>query len=257
MNGNLFKKTIDISDIGYINVFHITSGELSLLVNDTPYKAISGDTIIINSFDTVTIDSDNADVIHFIFDSPKYFTDMCISPQTRFNTIIKNDSRIADICKNINHEYLHQEDNHEIMLQSLVSQLLVILNRHHREKDSISLKPLSTTKFNIVWLAKDYILRNCDKGITTSDVSNEIFVSSAYLCRCFKEVMGESVLTYADRIRCRKAKEDLSLGIYSVSKVAEKYNFASLSYFNRRYKRFMKESPSETIAGAKKKLNLK
>jgi AraC-like DNA-binding protein len=92
-------------------------------------------------------------------------------------------------------------------------------------------------KHKIARLAVDYIYRNCHRGITTSEISEYINVSTSHLCRCFKEATGVSVIEYAERIRCRKAKEDLSLGIYSVSQVAEKYHFNSLSYFNRRYKK--------------------
>ncbi len=46
--------------------------------------------------------------------------------------------------------------------------------------------------------------------------------------------------------------EDLSLGTYTVTQVAEKYNFNSLSCFNRRYKKYCGTAPMTTLTEAKK-----
>ena len=86
------------------------------------------------------------------------------------------------------------------------------------------------------------ILTNWDEVKTMYE--NYIFANSAEVC-------GETVLDYSDRIRCRKAHEDLTLGTLSVGEIAAKYHFSSLSYFNRRYRKFYGTNPATTLADAK------
>jgi AraC-like DNA-binding protein len=246
--------TKKIENGGYILIRHIITGAVKFTVNDEEKILFSGDTLILNSHDECEFYA-LGEAYHyaFVFDMSKYFDILGIPALTTFANFIHGDNYISHLCEKINEEYENQSSLHENMLDSLTNAFLIHLYRnysteiHHVSSSSI------WGKHKIARLAVDYIYNNCQNGITTSEISKFINVSTSHLCRCFKEATGVSVIEYAERIRCRKAKEDLSLGIYSVTQIAEKYHFNSLSYFNRRYKKYCGTNPAKTLAEAKKR----
>ena len=246
--------TKKIENGGYILIRHIITGAVKFTVNDEEKILFSGDTLILNSHDECEFCA-LGEAYHyaFVFDMSKHFDILGIPALTAFQSFIYGDKYIAHLCKKINEEYENQSIFHENMLDSLTNAFLIHLYRnysteiHHVSSSSV------LGKHKIANLAVDYIYNNCHNGITTSEISKFINVSTSHLCRCFKEATGVSVIEYAERLRCRKAKEDLSLGIYTVTQVAEKYHFNSLSYFNRRYKKYCGTNPAKTLAEAKKR----
>ena len=246
------KTTLENS--GYIVVRHIITGAVRFTVNGVEKTLFSGDTLILNPHDECELETMGATYHYaFIFDMTKHFENLGIPALTTFENFIHGDKYIAHLCEKINDEYENQSTFHENMLTVLADAFIIHLYRNYTTGIHTLSSPSLLGKHKIARLAVDYIHSNCQNGITTSEVSKYINVSTSHLCRCFKEVTGVSVIEYAERLRCRKAKEDLSLGIYSVSQVAEKFHFNSLSYFNRRYKKYCGVNPAKTLSDAKKK----
>lgn len=241
---------------GYMHIARIISGNATVSVNGKEYRVCPDDVIVSNQFDEVIAEFAESGVYQgFTFDSPKFFDEIGISAVFKFTNIIKNDKRILTICDNIETEYCCQSKFHERMLISLTTELLIYLYRNYSAENSENISQTTLGKFKIAREAVAYINENCQNGITTSDISAYINVSTSYLCRCFKEVFNTTPLEYSERIRCRKAHEDLSLGINTVGEIAARYNFSSLSYFNRRYRKFYGINPTVTLAKAKSARN--
>ena len=242
-----------LTTLGYMTIKNIISGWVKCTINGTQTILHPGDTLIMNPYDEGTFEA-TVECPHysFVIDQPKFFDELCIPALTNFENFIIGDSFISDLCVKLNYEYEHKESFFENMLNSLTSALLIHAYRHYNAKQQNTPAAMLLGKHKIARLAINYIYKNCQNGVTTSDIGKHINVSTSYLCRCFKEATGVTPIEYAERIRCRKAKEDLSLGIYSVTQVAEKYHFNSLSYFNRRYKKYCGENPAKTLSQAKK-----
>lgn len=237
---------------GYIEIIHVLEGILVIGTKTKEYEFYPGETAVIKPYTRLTVSTPKGGRSQsFVFDNPRYFDDIGIPALHSFDFHIGKDETISFICKKVNEEYENQSYFHESMLIALTTQLLIHLYRNYSEVpqgDGASL----TGKQKIVREALEYIYSNCQKGISTCDISEYACVSSSYLCRCFKQVCGVSPLEYAERIRCRKAMEDLSRGNSTVYEVALKYNFSSVSYFSRRYKKYCGISPSKTLSDALK-----
>ena len=252
-----FRKTAGTSTVmhqtGYINVRHVVSGLVKVECDGATFELYPGDTLIVNPFDTVTLrymrDTASYD---FVYDAPRFFDDIGIPALTRFSTVIKQDSTIRDICFRVNEEYEKQTVMHEKMLFSLITELTIRLFRLYRT-NSFTGDRSTLGKQRIAREALGYIHDNCTRGLSTSDISEHVNVSAAYLCRIFKEVIGQTPLDYAERIRLRLAHEDLSLGTYTVSEIALKYAYTSVSYFNRQYKKYIGVTPGTTVIAAKER----
>lgn len=248
------RHTLHANFSGYMHISRIVSGSAAVYINGTQYSVNVNDVIVSNQFDEVIAEFDENSIYQgFSFDSPKFFDEIGIPAVFKFASIIKNDKRILTICDNIETEYRDQSKFHERMLISLTTELLIYLSRNYSTENSENISQTTLGKFKIAREAVAYINENCQNGITTSDISAHVNVSTSYLCRCFKEVFNTTPLEYSEKIRCRKAHEDLSLGINTVGEIAARYNFSSLSYFNRRYRKFYGLNPTVTLSEAKKK----
>lgn len=245
-----------LTSTDYLKVINILSGKLEFSFSGITKTMFPGDTVIINQYDEISFNAlENSLHYAFAIDQNKLFEELCIPALTRFDNFIFKDTEITHISERINSEYENRDTMFESMLVSLSNSLLIHLFRNYNQTTVSSPSAKLIGKHRVAHLAVDYIHKNIKNGITTSDISSHINVSTSYLCRCFKEATGVSVLEYAERIRCRKAKEDLALGIYTVTQIAEKYNFNSLSYFNRRYKKYCGENPAKTLSEAKRRSN--
>ena len=238
---------------GNMRVFNILTGAVSVKIADIEKTLFTGDSFVLNPHEQAEVYALGETRYYcFIIDQVKLFDTLCIPALTAFKNFIPKDPFIIDICRKMNIEYT-SSPFHENMLNALVSELLIHLCRNYNKGAVSAPSSLLLGKHKIAHLAVEYIYKNCVKGITTSEISSHINVSESYLCRCFKEATGVSVLEYAERIRCRKAREDLALGIYTATQIAEKYHFNSLSYFSRRYKKYCGENPMDTLSEAKKR----
>ena len=242
---------------GYIHLQRFLSGTQLMRINGAEKRVTAGDIVVIQPYDEVFAHTESDGLLQgFVFDSPQYFDRIGLPPLFRFETFVGCDETLARICDAIQEEYVHQSAFHETALGALTTELVIRLYRHYGQKsgnqaDSASNPARNFGKQKVVREALAYIYANCQNGISTRDIASYVNVSLSYLCRCFSEICGESVLDYSDRIRCRKAHEDLTLGTLSVGEIAAKYRFSSLSYFNRRYRKYYGTNPAATLADAK------
>lgn len=230
---------------GYQHVLCILSGSVLARIDKEEALLCADSIIILAPYSHVHLrfESD-CSYLAFIFDSPRFFDEIGIPALFQFAPFIRNDPALSAICHAVCREYAEQNAFHETMLNALIKQLLIHLYRSYPGSQNVSDADLG--KQRVVRRALDHIFEHCKDGISSRDIASHANVSLSYLCRCFKEVCGVSPLEYSERVRCRKAHEDLSLGVYTVTEIAAKYHFSSLAYFNRRYKKYIGTVPSAT-----------
>ncbi len=230
---------------GYLHVLCILSGCVLARIEGEEARLCADSLIVLAPYSRVDIKVEEACCyLAFLFDSPRFFDEIGIPALFQFTPFIPNDPALSTICRAVRREYTEQNAFHETMLNALIQQLLIHLYRTYPGKQNAINAELG--KQRVVRRGLDYIFEHCQQGISTRDIAAYTNVSVSYLCRCFKEVCGVSPLEYSERVRCRKAHEDLSLGIYTVTEIAAKYHFSSLAYFNRRYKKYIGAIPSAT-----------
>ena len=91
---------------------------------------------------------------------------------------------------------------------------------------------------------KVHILQNLEYDVKVSDVASLFHYNEAYLGRLFKSRVGQSLKEYINHERIKLAKELLKQK-YSISEIAIKTGFNTVSYFNRVFKCYTGLSPSE------------
>lgn len=123
----------------------------------------------------------------------------------------------------------------------MIYQLLSLLTRHYvlREEHPV---PRLLQEINQLL---EYIHKNYHKKLTLEELSNIACRSPSYLCRWFKEAVGESPMAYLTTIRINKAYELLSAGRCSVAEAADAVGFSDLNTFTRQFRKRVGVLPSK------------
>ena len=94
-----------------------------------------------------------------------------------------------------------------------------------------------------VYRVQSYVQAHINEEIHLEQVAASVGFSPAYLSRVFKEKTGTNFVTYVNQVRIDASKADLRTTDYSVSQVAQRCGFESVSYFTRVFKKFTGVTP--------------
>ncbi len=84
-------------------------------------------------------------------------------------------------------------------------------------------------------------------NLTVGQLAEQAGVSETYFRREFREYFGTSPSAYLKKIRIENARLLLSTGYYTVSEVAARCGFQSLSYFSYEFHRLTGQTPTEAM----------
>ena len=95
-------------------------------------------------------------------------------------------------------------------------------------------------------IVKEYIDKNfVSTEVRISTLSKLYKTSETYFRREFKKYYGESPIEYIKRRRIELACHLLRTELYTITDVASRSGFESISYFSLEFKRYIGCSPSE------------
>jgi AraC-like DNA-binding protein len=97
----------------------------------------------------------------------------------------------------------------------------------------------------MVTKAKKIIREGQSEELSLDQVAHALNVSTFYFCKMFKKATGLTFTDYVARTRIEKAKQLLLNPNVRISEAAYDSGFASITHFNRVFKRVLGQSPSE------------
>jgi AraC-like DNA-binding protein len=97
--------------------------------------------------------------------------------------------------------------------------------------------------------AKKIIKDNNEESLSLEEMAKTLNVSTFYFCKMFKKATGLTFTDYLSRTRIEKAKTILLNPNARISEAAYDSGFASITHFNRVFKRVVGKSPSQYREG--------
>lgn len=97
----------------------------------------------------------------------------------------------------------------------------------------------------------EYIHTHYAEALTLEQLAAVAYRSPAYLCRWFKEAVGEPPMAYVTTVRINKAYELLAAGTHSVTAACAAVGMGDLNSFNRQFRRRVGLLPSKVKAESK------
>lgn len=134
-------------------------------------------------------------------------------------------------------------------VQKAAQRLLHIFAEHLASlANQIVLESMHSEPF-LLQRTKTYINEHLDEEISLGELARRVGSSKFYICKLFKRCMGITFTEYRSRCRVEKAKALLLEPNRRVSEIAFDAGFQSLTHFNRIFRRFVGESPSDFREG--------
>jgi AraC-like DNA-binding protein len=81
-----------------------------------------------------------------------------------------------------------------------------------------------------------YLIDNIEENPSISDLARRFGVSTVYLRRKFKEVMGTSPAKYRNDLRLKAAVSYLKFGDITVQEISDTLGYATVSHFIKEFK---------------------
>ena len=242
-----------------LEFLYIEAGEFSCTANDIVYKASQGDIVFINSrVPHITYAHTSNTFVSLLQFSPESLSNdsvMNISKYlSRFININKEhailfkngDSKNEELktyLTNIFYEYRNKKLAYELYIKAQLCSIIAFLSRNDILTDSsIFFNEKTISK---VMPALNYIDSHYTEQIQLDDLSKLLNLNQSYFCRLFKQATNSTFIEYLNFVRVCKAERMLSVSTDSIGDISLNLGFASISYFNKIFKRFKGCTPTE------------
>lgn len=101
-----------------------------------------------------------------------------------------------------------------------------------------------------------YINKNFKNKITLSELCFLFGTNKTSLCNKFRSALGETIISYINKLRIKEAKLLLRSGNFNITQISEEVGFSSVHYFSRIFKQYENQSPTNYINTIKSRLML-
>lgn len=133
---------------------------------------------------------------------------------------------------------------YEFVIKARLVELIIFAIRCIKgENTTRKTNTAQTEKHKKVHEIAEFINENYQKQISLTQISEDFYISKSYLSRIFKEVTGFTVHEYLNIVRIKKAQYLLENTDISITSVAEKVGYDSITYFERVFKKYFEIAP--------------
>ena len=109
-------------------------------------------------------------------------------------------------------------------------------------------KELPTTPEKISDKIANFIETNYhEANLTIPTIADHLHLNYSYLCTCFKQDKGITIIEYLNEVRIQNAVKLFNQGVVNVTYVSEKCGYLTPAYFSKRFKKVTGLSPSDYI----------
>ncbi len=230
-----------------IELLLVTDGEGHMQYNSDDIYLQKHDIIVINSGDLHRVYSNSFISFDYIIIDESFCRENGINTKDRRFERIFRCEETERLCRYAHERFKdYKSDKSPIktaLLRLAVLELITELYSDH-SSSSFSGGESSRSPQDYVKKALEYLAIHFTEPLTLEDVAGVCGITKYHLAREFKRFTGQTVITYINILRCKKAEVCLSGGM-SVTEAACESGFDSISYFSRTYKKLMGISPSE------------
>ncbi|MCG7384671.1 response regulator [Paenibacillus sp. ACRRY] len=127
-----------------------------------------------------------------------------------------------------------------------LDEIFVWINKLFGQVLDYSSAKKSTKSKNLLELAKSYINNHfSDSELSVEQISQDLYISSSYLRKIFKNELDITVTDYITKLRMNKAKELILQGNVKITDISSMVGYNYSPYFSTSFKKFFGVSPSE------------
>lgn len=150
-------------------------------------------------------------------------------------------------CLEIIEEQEACEVGKELILKSLIMKLIALfLKEINYVKNTKKINRCDFPfydKNNIVKIILEYLDNNYTENISLDDIARNMYMSSVYISKVFKEKTGESPINHLINLRLEKAKDLLVSTELPIKSISQYIGYKDAYYFSKLFKKYYGNSP--------------
>jgi AraC-like DNA-binding protein len=165
------------------------------------------------------------------------------------------DNEITELVTALRRETEERATGFRHRVRSICTDLIVTVARRAGAATGISTKTAAATMSSsssstghtgatIVAAAKEYVLKHLAEDMALGEIAWHVGRGEEHLARVFKRETGRSVFDYVREMRINEAKTHLLDPALTLTVIAERCGFHSLSFFSRTFRQHVGMSPS-------------
>jgi AraC-like DNA-binding protein len=238
-------------------IFYLVSGERYYFINDNTYLIKKGDVVLLNkriihrTFDAEIPDHERILVIihqDFLNEFLNCIHDINLfSPFHQDVNVIHLNPHEQSILESILFKTICEIKStsvgNETLLRMSLIELMIYLNRYSLLSHTNYINHSSSFANKVSEIVK-YINKNYMNRLNLESVSREFFISPFYMSKIFRKVTGFTFVEYINQVRSKEAQRLLDESKLSVTKIAYKVGFESITHFGRVFRKVVGLSPS-------------
>lgn len=229
-----------------IEVLLVTDGEGRIQYSSDDFSLRKHDVVIINTGELHRVYSDSKISFDYLIVDESFCGENGINTSERLFERVFHCEDTEKMFRFAYERYKLYKDEptsiNTLKLRLAVLELLAKLYEDHSSPMSKVRVDLSTPQ-DYIKKVLEYLAEHYTEELTLEGVASICGITKYHLAREFKRYTGQTVVTYINTLRCKKAEICLSDGM-TVTEAASESGFDSISYFSRTYKKLMGVSPS-------------
>ena len=160
--------------------------------------------------------------------------------------VFHSNSRLSSILQQMLQEQESAGSHAEEMLLSLLTQLLIHLQRQEETPTPVSANlPMAGSENQIIQRAQQYIAAHVREKLSVPAIAKGIDVSASYLTALFQKHLQISPGEYIRRIKLQESKQMIREGNLNMTQIAAMLQYSTIHHFSRQFKEKFGITPSE------------
>ncbi len=154
------------------------------------------------------------------------------------------DTEITDLLADLRREADRKLPGYRHRVRSICTDLIVAVARKLTDSKHEEEPHSGATSSGLVLGVKEYILKHLADELTLGEIAWHVGKGEEHLARVFKRETGHTVFDYVREVRINRARTLILDPSLSLSAIAERCGFHSLSFFSRTFKQVTGMSPT-------------
>lgn len=248
----------------YLELSCVKAGRGRYYVDETVYEVEAGDVFVFNNIEHHDIDVVGTEdlvnmVIHF---EPRFiwneggnmfdyrYLAIFFNRSGCFKNRLHNGNEatkdIFNMLLQIEQEFTNKHPGYELMVKVRLLEILVRIIRDFHYVAESDLKTVNIDpQLNTINKILKYIDEHIEDEIRLQDLSEVAHMNASYLSTLFKKYNGIGPIEYISRKRIHKAVQYLKSSDKSITEIAGLCGFNNAANFNKTFKKFTGNTPSE------------
>lgn len=229
----------------------VISGKLVITIDEEVYQLSPGDMLVVNINRKHSYNGSQDLVMARFLISYIKVRELLGREQILFwcnSTIDYNDAyqKMQKLIVNILNQSMGDQRKNKLYMNSMYYQLLHILSENFLlTEENVQYERENNKNDARIEEIFSYIRANYRQNIMLEDIAKHLYLSPIYVSKYIKQQCGINFMELLNTVRLNRAMEDLMYSDDSVTKIALDNGFASVSAYNKVFKRAYQVTPSE------------